>query len=128
MQICHKSPTCMFINVTFNHSTFLKRALYICIHTHIDIMRLCVYIFHFLFYFNLIVENDPVPAIFFPPQRNYECISPKINISSLDAIKIFILGPLCITLLSNIFLQINNSVRFIKFTTNLSTKPKFSCH
>ena len=88
------------------------------------LLRLCL----FILYFSLIVEHPPSPATSYPPRRNYEYISPKIDISFVDAIKISILGILSTMLLLNSLLQLCISVRFIEFTTNLCIKPKFTSH
>ena len=52
----------------------------------------------------------------------------NISFPAADAIKLFILGTLTITLLSNLFFQLCFTVRFIEFTTDLTTKPKFTSH
>ena len=88
------------------------------------LLRFCL----FALYYSLIVEHPPSPTIPFPARRNYGCVSPKINISPIDVIKISTLGTLSIMLFVNLFLQLCTSVNFIEFITDLSTKSKSTFH
>ena len=91
-------------------------------------LRLILF-FCFSYCFNFITHPYPIPptsTTFIRKDFENTIISnvTTIQITLLDTIKICILGVLIVTVLAKFLFNLCNSVKFIMFTTNLSTRTK----
>ena len=92
-----------------------------------------LFILSYISYFCLLNDNinftnaSPSPAPFPLSKKDYEnklFLQRNLEISLYGAIKTSIFGTAVVLFLINVLFYVAHSVKFVKFTTNLSTRPK----